>query len=85
MYALRILNLNVSSIYGLSLQSLILVGHFNHPDICWEKNMASCKQFRRLQESMDDNFLVQPLDRPTGGEVLLKLVLINVKQIVKDC
>lgn len=30
---------------------------------------------------MDDNFLVQVLDRPTRGEVLLGLVLTNMKEV----
>lgn len=62
----------------------ILKWDFNHPaDISWESNTASCKHSRRLLESMDDNFLVQILDRLTGGEALLDLVLISVKEMVK--
>lgn len=83
MYFLWILS--VSSIYGLSLQILIPVGDFNHTDIRWGNNTASCKQFRRLPESTDYKFPVQILDRPTGGKVLLDLVLSNVKQISKNC
>lgn len=46
------------------LQALVLMEDFNHPDICWQDNMVSCKRSRRLLESINDNFLVQVLDRP---------------------
>jgi len=29
-------------------QALVLMGEFNHPDICWRDNTAGCKQSRRL-------------------------------------
>ena len=34
-------------------------------------------------ESIDDNFLVQVLDRPTSGEALLGLPLTNAEEIIK--
>ncbi len=43
----------------------------------------SYKQSRRLLEYINDNFLVQVLDRPTRGEVLLDLVLTSAEEIVK--
>jgi len=43
----------------LFLKALILMGVFNHPDICWENNTANCKQSTRLLESIDENLLVQ--------------------------
>jgi len=67
----------------LCSQNLNLMGDFNHPDICWENNTVSCKQFRRLLESIDDSFLVQVLVRPTRGEVLLGLVLTNMRKLLK--
>ena len=60
--------------------ALVLVGDFNHPDICWKDHTASCKRSRRLVESIDDNFLVQVLDRPTSGEALLDLPLTNAEE-----
>lgn len=39
-------------------QALILLGEFNHPDICWKSDPASCKQYRRLLECTEDNFLI---------------------------
>ena len=65
------------------LRALILVGDFNHPDICWKDHTVSCKRSRRLVESIDDNFLVQVMDRPTRGEVLLDLLLTSVEEISK--
>ena len=59
-------------------------GDFNHPDICWKDHTASCKRSRRLVESIDDNFLVQVVDRPTRGEALLDLLLTNAEEIIKD-
>ena len=64
-------------------RALILVGDFNHPDICWKDHTESCKRSRRLVESIDDNFLVQVLDGPTRGEVLLDLLLTDAEEIIK--
>ena len=46
--------------------------------------MVSCKRSRRLVESIDDNFLVQVVDRPTRREALLNQLLTNVEHIIKD-
>ena len=69
---------------ALCSRALVLVGDFNHLDICWKDHTASCKRSRRLMESIDDNFLVQVVDRPTRGEALLDLVLTNTEEIIKD-
>ena len=47
------------------LQALVLMGTFNHPDICWDSGMAGHRQSRRFLESVKDNFLVQVIDGPT--------------------
>lgn len=65
-------------------QALILMGDFKHLDICWQDNKANCKPSRRLLESVDTNFLVQVLVRPTRSEALLDLVLTNVEKTIKD-
>jgi len=65
------------------LQALILMGNFNHSDICWEKNVASCKQSRRCLEFTEDNCLFQVLDIPTRGKTLLDPVLTNAEEIIK--
>ena len=46
------------------LQALILIGDFNHPDICWKCDTASCKQSWRLLEYIEDNFLIQVIQKP---------------------
>ena len=68
---------------ALCSQVLVLVWDFNHPDIYWKDHTVSCKRSRRLLESIDDNFLVQVLDRPTRGEALLDLLLTNAEEIIK--
>jgi len=57
---------------------------FNHSVICWENVTGICKQSRRLLESVEDNLLVQVLDRPIRGEALVNLVLTNVEEIIKE-
>ena len=43
--------------------ALVLMGNFNHPDICWNSGMGGGRQSRRFLESVEDNFLVQVIDR----------------------
>lgn len=38
----------------------------------------------RLLETIEDNFLIQVLDRPTKGEVLLDLLLTHMDELIKD-
>lgn len=45
--------------------------------------MVSCRQYRKLLESLEDDILIKVLDRPIRGEVLLDLVLTIVKEIFK--
>ena len=42
--------------------ALVLMGDFNHPDICWDSGMVGGRQSRRFLESVEDNFLVQVID-----------------------
>jgi len=42
----------------------------------------SFKQSNNLLKSIEDNILVQALDRPTRGEVLLNLVLTSTEEII---
>jgi len=60
------------------------MGDFNHADICWENITVSCKQFRRVLESVEDKFLVQVLIIPTRGEVLLNLILTSAEKIAEE-
>ncbi|CAM2112663.1 unnamed protein product [Caretta caretta] len=63
-------------------QALVLMGDFNHPDICWESNIAVHRQSRKFLESVGDNFLVQVLEEPTRGRALLDLLLTNWEELV---
>jgi len=45
-----------------SLQTLVLMEDFSHPDICWDSSTAGGRQSRRIMESVEDNFLVQVID-----------------------
>ncbi|KAM6317421.1 uncharacterized protein O3Q21_008449 [Podargus strigoides] len=67
-----------------SLQALILLGDFNHPDVCWKMSTASCRQSKRLLECLDDNFLTQKPDSPTQGEAILDLMVTNVSEFIRD-
>ena len=44
----------------------------------------TCKQSKRLLESIGDYFLVQVLDIPTRSEALLDLLLSSAKEIIKE-
>ncbi|GAB0207232.1 hypothetical protein GRJ2_003188800 [Grus japonensis] len=65
-------------------QALVLMGDFNHPDICWRDNTAERKQSRRFLECMDDNFLLQVIEEPTRRGAMLDLVLTNKEGLVGD-
>jgi len=47
------------------------------PDICWESSMGSCRQWRRLLECIEDNFLSQAIDSPTKADAMLVLLFTN--------
>ena len=66
------------------LQALVLIGDFNHADICWDSSIAGGRKSRRLLESVEDNFLVQVLDALTQGEALLDLVLTNAEESIRE-
>ncbi|GAB0202575.1 mitochondrial enolase superfamily member 1 [Grus japonensis] len=65
-------------------QALVLMGDFNHPDICWRDKAAECKQSRRFLECVDDNFLLQVTEEPTRRGAMLDLVLTNKEGLVGD-
>jgi len=44
---------------------LVLMGDFNHPDICQRDNTAGHRQARRFLELVEDNFLLQVTEEPT--------------------
>jgi len=63
-------------------QALVLVGDFNHPDICWKDNTAGHKQSRRFLECIDSNFLLQVIEEPTRRGAMPDLVLTNKEELV---
>ncbi|GAB0182918.1 hypothetical protein GRJ2_000757100 [Grus japonensis] len=63
-------------------QALVLMGDFNHPNICWRDNTAGHKQSRRFLECIDDNFLLQVTEEPTRRCAMLDLVLTNKERLV---
>ncbi|KAK4828789.1 hypothetical protein QYF61_000846 [Mycteria americana] len=65
-------------------QALILLGDFNHPDICWKSNTASYGQSRRLLEFIEDNFLGQVIDNPTRRDAILDLMITNANELISD-
>ncbi|GAB0206702.1 hypothetical protein GRJ2_003135800 [Grus japonensis] len=65
-------------------QVLVLMGDFNHPDICWRDNTAGYKQSRKFLECVDDNFLLQVIEEPTRRGAMLDLVLTNKEGLDKE-
>lgn len=65
-------------------QAVILLGDFNHLDVCQIRNTAGCTQSRRLLDYVEDIFLIQVLDKPTRGEVLVDLVPTSAKKLIKE-
>jgi len=69
---------------ALQSQALVLMGHFNHPDISWEDHTARHAQSRRFLQSNNDNFLIQVVEEPTRKGALLDLVLTNKEGLAED-
>ncbi|GAB0208094.1 hypothetical protein GRJ2_003275100 [Grus japonensis] len=65
-------------------QALVLMGDFNHPNICWKGNTAGHKQSRRFLECIDDNFLLQVTEESMRRGAMLDLVLTNKDGLVGD-
>jgi len=65
-------------------QTLVLMGDFNHPDICWEDHTARHTQSRRFLQSISDRFLMQVVEEPKRRGMLLDLVLMNKEGLVED-
>ncbi|KAK4827434.1 hypothetical protein QYF61_017991 [Mycteria americana] len=65
-------------------QALVLLGDFNHLDICWKSSTASCRQSGRLLECIEHNFLTQVIHTPTRGETILDLMVTNARGIISD-
>ncbi|GAB0205478.1 mitochondrial enolase superfamily member 1 [Grus japonensis] len=65
-------------------QALVLMGDFNHPDICWRDNTAEHKQSRKFLECVDDNFLLQVIEEPMRRGAMLDLIFTNKEGLVGD-
>ncbi|GAB0193880.1 mitochondrial enolase superfamily member 1 [Grus japonensis] len=65
-------------------QALVLMGDFNHPDICWRDNAAEHKQSRKFMECVDDNFFLHVTEEPTRRGAMLGLILTNKEGLVGD-
>ncbi|GAB0206600.1 mitochondrial enolase superfamily member 1 [Grus japonensis] len=63
-------------------QALVLMGDFNHPDICWRDNRAEHKRSRKFLECVEDKFLLQVIEEPTRRGAMLDLVLTNKEELV---
>ncbi|KAK4824035.1 hypothetical protein QYF61_009626 [Mycteria americana] len=63
-------------------QAVVLMGDFNHPDICWRDNTAGHKQAVRFLKCVDDNFLLQVIEEPTRRHAILERVLTNKEGLV---
>jgi len=66
------------------LKSLVLLGDFNHPDICWKRSTASCRHSRRFLECIDDNFFSQVTDTPSRRDAILDLLVSSVSELIRD-
>ena len=65
------------------LQTLVIMGEFNYPDLCWKTCSASHPQCRMLLQCIDDNLLMQMVDEPIRGGALLDLVLTKKENLVE--
>jgi len=65
-------------------QPLVLMGDFKHPDICWRDNTAGHKQSRRFLECIDDDFLLQVIEKPMRRGAMLDLVLTNKEGLMEN-
>ncbi|KAF4804031.1 hypothetical protein TURU_011235 [Turdus rufiventris] len=65
-------------------QALVLMGDFNHPNICWRDNTAGCRQTRSFLECVDVNFLLQVIEEPTRSCAMLEIVLTNKEGLVEN-
>lgn len=46
-------------------QALVFLGDFNHTDICWRDKMAWHRQSRKFMQIIDENILMQVVEKPT--------------------
>ena len=63
-------------------QALVLTGDFNHAGVCWWDNTAGHKQSKRFLDCLDDNFVLQVIEKPTRRDAMLDLVLTHKKGLL---
>ncbi|KAM6382481.1 uncharacterized protein FN964_001067 [Alca torda] len=63
-------------------QTVVIMGDFNHPNICWKDNTVGHKKSSKSLECVDDNFLLQMVEEPTRRGTMLDLVLTNKEGLV---
>ena len=64
-------------------KAFVLMGDFNHPDICWRDNTAGHRQSRKFLECIEDNFLLHVIEEPKTRGAMLDLVLTNKERMVE--
>jgi len=64
--------------------TLVLMGDFNLPDMCWKYNTAEWKESRRFLECVEDNFSMQLVSEPSRGGASLDLLFTNREGLVGD-
>jgi len=65
-------------------QTVVLMGDFNLPDICWWDNTARHKQSKRFLDCLDDNFLLQLTEERMRRGAMLDLVLTNKEALLRN-
>ena len=65
-------------------QNMVLMGDFNHPDICWRDNIAGHQRLKKFLERVDGNLLFQIVQEPMRRGAILDLVLTSEKRLVSN-
>jgi len=69
---------------ALCSQAFVLLGDFNHPNICWKNSTVSGRQPRRFLECIEDNSFSQVIDTSTRGDAILDLTFTNASELIGD-
>ncbi|PKU41475.1 hypothetical protein llap_8217 [Limosa lapponica baueri] len=70
---------------GIFKQVCTTEANFNDKkDVCWKFNAVERKESRRILEYVENNFLTQPMSKPTRDDALLDLLFASRKGLVGD-
>lgn len=69
---------------SLTITSLVLVGSFNLPNVCWKHSTAERKQSRTFLKCVKDNLLTQLVKESARKGSLLDLLFTNREGLVGD-